>query len=122
MALTDPQSITISAVTSPLPRVFSEGDESRYTSADGLIQLSVNHNPAKGGRVRRLVRLDHSKLTTDPFRPSENVEVSMAVYVVFDLPPAGYTNTEALAVYTGFKTLYTASSDALITKVLGGES
>ncbi|DAD52201.1 coat protein [ssRNA phage Gerhypos.2_39] len=122
MALTDPQSITISAVTSPLPRTFAEGDESHYTSADGLIQLSVNHSLAKGNRARRLVRLDHSKLTADPFRPSENVKVTSAIYLVFDLPPAGYTAAEVLAVYTGFKTLYTASSDALITKVLGGES
>jgi hypothetical protein len=122
MALTDPQSITISAVTSPLPRTFAEGDESRYTSADGLIQLSVNHTLAKAGRSRRLLRLDHSKLTSDPFKPSENVEVTMANYIVFDLPPAGYTNAEALAVYIGFKTLFTASSDALITKLLGGES
>jgi hypothetical protein len=122
MALADPQSITISAVTSPLPRTFAEGDESHYTSADGLIQLSVNHTLAKQGRVRRLVRLDHSKLTTDPFKPSENVEVSMACYIVFDIPPAGYTNADVLAAYVGFKTLYTASSDALISKVLGGES
>jgi hypothetical protein len=122
MALTDPQSITISTVTSSLPRTFAEGDESHYTSADGLIQLTLNHTFAKQGRVRRLLRLDHSKLTSDPFKPSENVKVSMANYVVFDLPPAGYTATEALAVYTGFKTLFAASFDAMITKLLGGES
>jgi hypothetical protein len=46
----------------------------------------------------------------------------MSNYIVFDIPPVGYTNTEALAVYTGFKTLFTATSDALITKLLGGES
>lgn len=122
MALTDPQSITISAATTPLPRTFSEGDESTYTSADGLIKLSVSHAPAKGGRTRRLLRIDHAKLTADPFKPSENVKVETGIYMVFDVPPAGYTNTEVLAVYTGFKGLFTASSDALITKVLGGES
>jgi hypothetical protein len=61
-------------------------------------------------------------LTADPFKPTENVKVNMAVYVVFDLPPAGFTNAESLAIYTGFKTQFTASSDALITKLLGGES
>jgi hypothetical protein len=75
-----------------------------------------------GKRTRRMFRIDTSKLTSDPFKPSENVKVSMGHYMVFDLPPAGYTNAEALAVYTGFKTLYTASTDALITKLLGGES
>ncbi|DAD51400.1 coat protein [ssRNA phage Gephyllon.4_16] len=122
MSLADPQSITISGTTTPLPRTFAEGDESAYTSSDGLIKLSVSHTFAKQGRARRLLRIDHSKLTSDPFKPSENVKVNTAMYMVFDIPPAGYTNTEVLAVYTGFKTLFTASTDALITKVLGGES
>jgi len=122
LSLADPQSITISAVTSPLPRTYGKGAEAAYTSSDGLIKLSVNHTLAKQGRVRRLLRLDHSKLTSNPFEPAENVRVGTAMYLVFDVPPAGYTNAEVLAVYAGFKTLFTASSDALITKVLGGES
>ncbi len=69
-----------------------------------------------------MLRIDTSKLTSDPFRPAENVKVSMSNYIVFDLPPAGYTSAEALAVYTAFKTLFTASSDAIISKLLGGES
>jgi len=120
MALTDPQSITISGTTISLPRTSVDEDESKYTSADGLQELIVNH--AYGKRVRRQLRINHAKLTADPFKPAENVKVSMSCYMVFDLPPAGYTNAEALAVYTGFKGLYTASTDALITKVLGGES
>jgi len=122
MAFTDPQSITISAVTTPLPRTSQESDESQYTSSDGLIKLSASHDLAKAGRNRRVLRLDHSKLTPDPFKPAENVKVNMAVYTVFDIPPAGYPNAEVMAVYTGFKTLYTASTDALIAKLLGGES
>jgi len=122
MALADPQSITISGSTIPLPRTFSSGDESAYTSSDRLVKLSVSHNLVKQGRARRLLRIDHSKVASDPFKPSENVKVNMANYVVFDVPPAGYTNTEILAVYTGFKTLFTATSDAVITKLLGGES
>jgi len=61
-------------------------------------------------------------LTADPFIPTQNVKVSMSNYIVFDVPVAGYSNAEALAVYAGFKTLFTASSDALISKLLGGES
>nr|QDH86862.1 MAG: hypothetical protein H2Rhizo32860_000004 [Leviviridae sp.] len=120
--LADPQTITISAVPISLPRTFSEGDESAYTSSDGLVQLSVNHTLAKQGRTRRLIRIDHSKLTSDPYKPSENVRVTAAMYTVFDVPPAGYTNTEVMAVYAGYKTLLAASSDAIVTKVLGGES
>ncbi|DAD52242.1 TPA_asm: coat protein [ssRNA phage Gephyllon.3_14] len=120
MAFTDPLSITISAATSPLPRTSVEEDSSEYTSADGLIKVSASHDVGK--RTRRLLRIDHSKLSADPFKPSENVRVSMSHYIVFDVPPAGYTTVEQLAVYTGFKALYSASTDALITKLLGGES
>ncbi|DAD52191.1 coat protein [ssRNA phage Zoerhiza.4_10] len=120
MAFSDPQSITISAVTTPLPRVSTGKYEASYSSADGLITLSASH--ALGRRTRRVLRLDHSKLTADPFIPAQNTKVSMSNYMVFDVPVAGYTNAEALAVYAGFKTAFTATSDALITKLLGGES
>lgn len=120
MAFTDPLSVTISAATSSLPRVSVEGAESMYQSSDGLIEVVAGHESGK--RFRHLLRINHSKLTSDPFKPSENVKVGMSHYLVFDIPPAGYTAAEALAVYTGFKTMYTASSDALITKLLGFES
>jgi len=120
MSFADPQSITISGVTTPLPRTSVEGDRSQYTSSDGLIQLSADSSATK--RIRRVLRLDHSKLTADPFKPVENVKVSMSTYMVFDLPAAGYTNAEALAIYTGFKGLYTATSDLIITKLLAGEN
>jgi hypothetical protein len=68
------------------------------------------------------LRLDHSKITADPFIPANNTKVSMSNYIVFDVPPVGYSNAEALAVYAGFKTAFTATSDLLITKLLGGES
>jgi len=73
MALTDPQTVTISAVPVTLPRTFAEGSESAYVSGDGLVKLSVNHALIKQGRARRLIRIDHSKLTSDPYRPAENV-------------------------------------------------
>jgi hypothetical protein len=120
MAFTDPQTVTISAVTTPLPRTSVEENGSEYTSADGLIKLTASHD--YGRRARRMLRIDTSKMAPDPFRPVENVKVSMSCYMVFDLPLAGYTATEALAVYTGFKTQYSAGSDALIVKLLGGES
>jgi hypothetical protein len=120
MAFTDPQSITISGTAISLPRVSSGQGQSQYLSSDGLVNLTASH--AYGRRTRRVVRLDHSKITADPFIPAQNTKVSMSHYWVFDLPPAGYSNTEALAVYQGFKALCTGTSDALITKLLGGES
>lgn len=120
MALSDPQSITISGSAISLPRTSTGADTAKYTSSDGLVQLNLSH--AYGRRTRRVLRLDHSKITADPFISTQNVKVSMSNYLVFDLPPAGYTNADALAVYQGFKTLFTATSDAAIVKLLGGES
>lgn len=120
MSFSDPQSITIGATTSSLPRTSSGAGLSEYRSSDGLIKLAANN--AYGRRTRRVLRLDHSKITSDPFIPTQYSRVSMSNYIVFDMPVAGYTNAEALEVYTGFKSLFTASSDQLITKLLGGES
>lgn len=120
MAFSDPQSVTISGTANSLPRVSTSGASSTYSSADGLIDLVASH--AYGRRTRRVLRLDHSKITADPFIPDQNRSVSMSNYIVFDLPEVGYTNAEVKAVYDGFKTAFTASSDALITKLLGGES
>lgn len=120
MAFSDPQSVTISGTAISLPRVYTDKSSSQYSSSDGLVDLSASH--AYGRRTRRVLRLDHSKLAPDPFRPAENAEVSMSVYTVFDLPPSGYTNTEAKAIYDGYKAALAASTDALIVKLLGGES
>lgn len=120
MAFPDPQAITISGTAVDLPRTSVGTNQSTYQSADGLIVLGASH--AYGRRTRRVIRIDHSKLTADPFIPANNTKVSMSNYMVFDLPPAGYTNAQALAVYAGLKTLLTASSDAIISKLLGGES
>lgn len=121
MAFSDPQSITISGVTTSLPRVNSGQRSGEFSSSDGLIDLLASHSHSRD-RIRRVLRINHSKVTADPFIPAQNREVSMSNYMVFDVPLVGYTNTEVKAVYTGFKTLYTATSDALIDKLLGGES
>ena len=120
MPFTDPQSITISGTAISLPRTSTGVNASSYTSADGLVMLQGSH--AYGKRTRRVLRVDHSKITADPFIPTQNTKVSMSNYIVFDVPVAGYTNADIQAVYTGFKGLFTASSDALIVKLLGGES
>lgn len=120
MAFTDPQSITISGTTSPLPRTSSGKNSGEFTSADGAIKLTASH--AYGRRTRRVLRVDHSKFTADPFIPTQNTKVSMSNYIVFDVPVVGYSSAEITAIYNGFKSLFTASTDAAIAKLLGGES
>jgi len=120
VAFTDPQSITISGTAISLPRVSSGENNSQYLSSDGLVKLTASS--VYGRRTRRVLRVDHNKISADPYLPSQNVKKSMSNYIVFDLPDVGYSNTEAIAIYQGFKALYTASTDALISKLLGGES
>jgi hypothetical protein len=97
-----------------------EGDDSVYQSADGNTVVTSSHQMGK--RLRHVLRLDLSKITSDPFKPAENVKVGMSTYVVFDLPPAGYTATEALAAHVGFAAMYNATSNLLISKLLAGEN
>lgn len=120
MSFADPQSITISGVTTPLPRVATGVGNAVYTSADGLVSLSASS--AYGRRTRRTIRLDLAKIAADPFIPATNQKLSMSVYSVFDMPPVGYTNADALAAWVGYRTALAATSDTLITKLLGGES
>lgn len=120
MAFTDPLSITIDGTTTSLPRTSTQGNRGRYSSAAGDIAVTADHQ--YGSRVRHVLRIDFSKITPDPFVPTQNAKVGMNHYLIFDYPQAGYTNAEILKIYQGFKGLYGASSDALITKLLGGES
>lgn len=124
MAFADPQTVTYGApiTTGPhsLPRTSVVGSGSTYQSSDGLSKLSASHQYGK--RTRRLLRLDYSKISADVYLPDTNVKKSMSVYLVFDLPADGFSNAEALAVYDGFRDQISASSDALVTKLLGGES
>jgi hypothetical protein len=120
MSFADPLTVTISGTPIALPRTSVGEDESEYTSGDGLVKVTASHSYGK--RDRRLIRIDHSKLSADVFRPTENVKSAMSYYGVFDLPKAGYTAADALAVFSGFNALMTASSNALVTKLLGGES
>lgn len=120
MAFADPQTVTISGTAIALPRVSTGKFSSEYLSSDGLVKLSASS--AYGRRTRRVLRLDHSKVSPDLFVPSNNVKHSMSCYMVFDTPPVGYTNTEALAVFDGLRDQAAASTDLLVTKLLGGES
>lgn len=120
LALADPQSVTIAAVPIPLPRTSTGQDASQYTSADGLIRLTASSSYGK--RTRRTVRLTHNKVASDPLLAGQSVPVSMTAYVVFDTPLVGYTTVQQKEVWDGFVTALTASTGALVTKVLGGEN
>jgi hypothetical protein len=123
MALTDPQKFKEVAGTEvTAPRVSSGDFKSIYETSDGLNVLNVSTQESNSSRKRHLVRIDVSKLTTNPYEESKKQSVSMSVYLVIDRPVAGFTVAEAKKLVEGLVGLISATSYSLTEKVLGGES
>jgi len=120
MAFADPQSITINAVALSLARV-TQDPLGTFVTSDALVKESVGQQVSANGRYRRLIRLDHSKIASNPFDSTLNAKYNMAVYVVVDVPGVGYTVTEQKQVTDGFMAYLTASSGAKMLQLLGGE-
>jgi len=120
MSLADPQTITVSGVTTSLPRVGSGVNNGSFSSSDGNIRMSAAH--AYGKRTRRNIRVDFSKIAADPLISAQSIKYSTSLYLVLDEPVTGFTRAEQLALYTGFITQLNASTNAVATKWLGGES
>jgi len=119
MAFADPQSVTINAVANSLPRISSGVNTGAFRKDDATVGLSVSHQ--YGGRTRRQIRLDHSKIAADVFT-SDNVKYSMSAYLVIDTPTTGYTIAEQKQIVDGLTAYLTASSGAKVTQLLGGEN
>lgn len=122
MAYSDPQVITINSIANSFARVGQGINAGSFQTADGAKQLVVAHS--YGRRIRRTARLNDSKVVADALVPSQNTPVSMSAYLVVDTPLAGrgYSTTEQLNNITGFLAWLTATSNANIVKLLGGES
>jgi len=128
---TDPLTLTpgaafdAGAVT--LPRVSQQGSVSVYqagpltVNAGSLLKVTASHQ--YGRRNRRVLRLDYSDNAGSTLISGTTAPRSMSCYVVFDVPNAGqFTTANQLALFNGLKGTWSASTDALMTKLLGGES
>jgi hypothetical protein len=123
MALADPQSITPTGGSAiSMPRISSGALSGAFASADALTGLSVSHQVVSGGVVRHLFRIDQSKLVTDPFTPANSRYAKAYAYLVVGQPSFGYSAAECIALAGGMMTGLTATSNALLTKVVGRES
>lgn len=120
MAFADPQSVTINAVANSLPRISSGVNQGAFSKDDGSVKLSVAHTYAK--RTRRTIRLDHSKISSDPLNTAQNQRYSMSAYLVVDVPTTGYTLAEQKQIVDGLVAYLTASTGARVTQLLGGEN
>lgn len=119
MSLADPLAITIGSALS-LPRISVEGYESVYQTADKAVSESVKHQPSSK-RTRSVVRVDKNVIAADPLT-SLNTRYTGSVYVVFDFPLDGFSVADKTAIATGLFTQLTASTNAMLVKVLGLES
>jgi hypothetical protein len=116
----DPQSVTIGTAQT-LARTGTGPNQGRFQKDDGTIVLSVVHQNLKA-RNRRTFRIDHSKVAADPLVTAQNLRYSGSMYIVTDFPVVGYSIAEQIQVVTGVFTNLTASTNANLTRFLGGES
>jgi hypothetical protein len=118
----DPQTLTIDSVSTDLPRQGSPNPDKLgvFVSADGLQELTVRQNKT-ANRFRREVRLTEKKVAADPIS-AENKEVSASVMIVVDEPRWGFTDADLAILSDALLDWYVASSYAVQTKLLAGES
>lgn len=120
--LADPQSVTIGTTPGAvsLPRTGTGDASADYQSADGNTHLVLSH--AYNSRYRHVVRLDFQKTAPDPLVTGNNRIYSMSVSLVVNTPNSGFTAAEQGDVVKALATWLSASSYAVVPKILGGES
>jgi hypothetical protein len=111
--LADPQSVTINAVATSLPKVQNGPTSNVYTTVDGNISLTTKQNTT-AKRFRREVRLSQKKIAEDPIT-NANSEIGVSVYIVIDEPRAGFSDLEIGYLIDALKNY------SQFAKILGGE-
>ncbi len=121
MAFADPQSVTINAIATSLPRTGSTSNSGTFQSADGLVKESISHTN-NGKRTRSMVRLDQSLAVADPVVPSNYLQTKLAVYLVVDRPNVGLTPAQQKYLVDALVAYLAASSGSKVTQLLGTEN
>lgn len=114
--LADPQSVTINAVATSLPKTNNGPTQNVYTSSDGNTAMTVKQN-VTASRFRREVRLSQQKIAADPIS-AVNKQIGSSVYLVVDEPKTGFTDAELGYLIDALKAWLTSAN---YNKVLGGE-
>jgi len=119
--------VTFNSTTVTLPRVSQNGTVSTYQAGPLSVfagsQLQVVASHQFGRRIRRSLRLNYADNAGSTLVTGSTQPRSMSCYVVFDIPSTNaFTVVEQKALFNGLKGTWNASTDALLTKLLGGES
>jgi len=115
---TDPQTVTVNAVAQTLAAISRETMKSLYREDVAEYELVISHQE-NSKRNRRVVRVNRTLVSADPFIPAQNVENTVSYYLVIDAPIAGFTMTQMKDDVLGLTGWLTSAN---ILKVLGGES
>lgn len=117
MALPDPMSLTLGGAQS-LPKIIDDGLKSQYLTADNLLTETVSHQV--GSKRRTMIRLDQTKVAADPLTAVQKSLVG-STYVVFEFPLWGFSTADKIAQFTAISGQLTASTNALLTRIINGE-
>jgi hypothetical protein len=112
----DPIVVVLSTVSHNLARVQDDGLKSVYNNPDRTLIGTISHQPAKG-RVRRMLRLDQTKVAADPLT-SVNKSVTCGVYFVLDVPDFGFSVANVQDLLDALTSLMV---DATTAKMLADE-
>lgn len=123
MALPDPISITTSVGATTLNGVSNVANGKTYKAADGNTTLTVSHNYGNNRNQHRS-RLDVAIIAANPFDSTLNAVYSMSTSFLSDVGSkvAGFTVAQQVTNIAAHFGLYTASTNANLVKLQGGES
>lgn len=122
MALADPLSVTVGGQTIPLSRIATGDVSGKFLSGDHMTTVLVYPRTTAAGRKANVIQLRRKKVTTDPLVSTTNIEVEASVSVTVNLPPAGFTSSDVVDLFTALTGLMSGSSNAVLTKLVNGES
>lgn len=113
--------VTVNAIAQNLKRTAMGTNSGALMTNDGTHRVSISHQ--LGATNQRLIRLDRVQTVANPLSTGEFLEIPDSVWLVSRTPKPGLlTVVQQKQLIDGFIAALTASSGALITQILGGES
>lgn len=117
--LADPQSVTISGTATSLPRIDERPETHVYSNLADGVDLYVTQRVAKDGRRRANFTLQKTVVYTDPLTGLKS-QVPYSVTTSVSVP-VGIGSSDVEALYVAQAAALSASTNALLKKVIGGE-
>lgn len=115
---TEPQSVTVATVATPLPRVAMGDHTGSFEDTGKGLKLSIQHQ--LGARTRRTARIDFTKTAADPLLDGVSRQYTMSAYVVLNHPVVGFNAAEVEANAKALTDWLSVAGN--LTKLANGES